>query len=108
MKKHASVNEAAIQTLKIVYPYLIVQRLVATYSATRWWSHWEVIEQVSVQFGDVLPFLQRDDLESTATTAKLLTIFTDPKRKHILKLSLLLSLTGKPFIISTYSLVLWY
>ena len=42
---------------------------MATYSPTRWWSHWEVIEQVSVQFGDVLPFIQRDDIGSATTTA---------------------------------------
>ena len=29
---------------------------MATYSATRWWSRWEVVEQVSIQFGDILPF----------------------------------------------------
>ena len=34
--------------------------------------HFCIIEQVSVQFGDVLPFLRRDDLGSNATTAKLL------------------------------------
>ena len=33
-----------------------------TYSPTCWWSRWEVIEQVSVQFGDALPFLRHDDL----------------------------------------------
>ena len=32
-------------------------RSMATYSVTRWWSHWEVIEQASIQFGDVLLFL---------------------------------------------------
>ena len=41
-------------------------------------SIWEVIEQISVQFRDVLPFLQCDDLGSATTTAKLLTFFTDP------------------------------
>ena len=30
---------------------------MATYSPTCWWSRWEVMEQLSVQFGDVLPFL---------------------------------------------------
>ena len=28
---------------------------MATYSAIRWWRRWEVIEQVPVQFGGVLP-----------------------------------------------------
>ena len=59
---------------------------LATYSATRCRSHWEVIEQVFVQFGDVLP--RRDDLRSTATTAKLLTYFTDPQKKAQLEVEL--------------------
>ena len=37
---------------------------MATYSTTHWRSPWEVIEQMSIQFGDVLPFLQRDNLAS--------------------------------------------
>ena len=63
---------------------------MATYSPTRWWSCWEVIEQVSVQFGDVLPFIRHDDIGSATTTAKLLTFFTDPQKRPSLKWSLLL------------------
>ena len=78
---------------------------MATYSATRWWSGWEVIEQVSVQFGDVLPFLRRDDLGSTATTAKLLTFFTDPQKKAQLEVELAAVIDwGRPFVTATYSL----
>ena len=78
---------------------------MATYSATRWWSRWEVIEQVSVQFGDVVPFLRRDDLGSTATTAKLLTFFTDPQKKAQLKVELAAVIDwGRPFVTATYSL----
>ena len=63
---------------------------MASYSPTRWWSRWEVIEQISVQFGDVLPFLRREDLGSTSTTSKLLKIFTDPQKGPSLKWSYVL------------------
>ena len=33
-------------------------RAMSTYSEIRWWSRWEVCNQVLWQFGDVLPFLQ--------------------------------------------------
>ena len=150
MKDHVSVNEAAVRTLKIVYPNLLsvgcfshtIDRVgeqfctpnlsdfitswislfshspktkilwveqtgksLATYSATRWWSRWEVIEQVSVQFGDVVPFLRRDDLGSTATTAKLLTFFTEPQKKAQLEVELAAVIDwGRPFVTAIYSL----
>jgi len=46
---------------------------MATYSETHWWSPLEIIKQVSVQFGDVLPFLHMKGLG--ITTAKLITFF---------------------------------
>ena len=46
-------------------------RAMKTYSPTRWWSRWEVVEQVLEQFGDIEPFLDRDDIGSPATTTKL-------------------------------------
>ena len=33
-------------------------RAMSTYSKIRWWSRWEVCNQVLWQFGDVLPFSQ--------------------------------------------------
>jgi len=78
---------------------------MATYSPTQWWSRWKVIEQVSVQFEDVFPFLRRDDIGSAATTAKLLTFFTDPQKKTQLEVELAAILDwGKPFVTTTYSL----
>lgn len=47
-------------------------RAMATYSQTRWWSRWEIMQQVLEQFGDVEPFLQENPDLSTATRAKLL------------------------------------
>ena len=42
-----------------------------TYSATRWWSKWEVMQQLMVQFGGVEPFLIKYPDMSPATNAKL-------------------------------------
>ena len=80
-------------------------RSMATYSVTRWWSRWEVIEQVSIQFGDVLPFLRREDLGSAMTNAKLVTFFTDPQKKALLEVELAAIMDwGKPFVTATYLL----
>ena len=38
-------------------------RAMKSFSGTRWWSRWEVIEQVLEQFGDLDPFLRRDDIQ---------------------------------------------
>lgn len=42
-------------------------RAMPTYSKTRWWSKWEIMSQVLVQFGDILPFLQQNPDVSPAT-----------------------------------------
>ncbi len=36
---------------------------MATYSETRWWSHWEVLKQVMLYYGDIEPFLVENDVE---------------------------------------------
>ena len=80
-------------------------RSMATFSPTRWWSRWEVMEQVSVQFGDILPFLRRDDIGSAATISKLMTFFTDPQKKALLEVELAAIIDwGKTFVTATYSL----
>ena len=45
---------------------------MASYSATRWWSKWEVIKQVMLSFGDVEPFLRENDDVGPALRPKLL------------------------------------
>ena len=47
---------------------------VRTYSKTRWWSQWEVIEQMLVMFGDILPFLEDNSDLGPATRTKMLAI----------------------------------
>jgi len=78
---------------------------MATYSATHWWSRWEVIEQVSVQFGNVLPFLHMEGLGSATTTTKLITFFTDYQKKALLEVELATIIEwGRSFVTATYSL----
>jgi hypothetical protein len=40
-----------------------------SFSSTRWWSHWEVTEQLMVQFGDVATFLNLKEIGSPATVS---------------------------------------
>ena len=78
---------------------------MATFSATRWWSRWEVIEQVAVQFGDVLPFLRKEGLGSATTTSKLIPFFTDPQKKALLEVEIVATIDWeRPFVTATYSL----
>lgn len=63
------------------------------------------MEQLLVQFGDVEPFLCRDELGSSITTAKLLAVLTDPNKKLYLVLELAAVVDyGRPFITATYTL----
>ena len=50
---------------------------MSSYSATRWWSEWEVIKQVLVYFGDSEPFLIEDEDVGPALRPKLLAFFSD-------------------------------
>ena len=46
-----------------------------SYSATRWWSKWEVMQQVMVQYGDMELFLTRHCDVAPTTNAKLQGFF---------------------------------
>ena len=75
-----------------------------SYSATRWWSRWEVFHQLLVQCGDVELFLQRNDL-ATASRQKLLTFFQDPQKTALLKIELASIIDwGEAFVKATYNL----
>ena len=77
---------------------------VKTYSKTRWWSRFEVLKQVMLLFGDVLPFLQEDTQLAPATRAKLLNIFSDLNKKSYLLVELAVVIDiGEHFIKATYS-----
>ena len=80
-------------------------KTMASYGATRWWSRWEVYDQILVQFGDVAPFLERHDELSPTTTTKLLEIVSDSKKKAFLEMELAAVVdAGAPFVKTTYTL----
>ena len=52
------------------------ERSMSSYSATRWWSKWEVIEQVMLYFGDIEPFLlENEDMHWSSSSAKASSFF---------------------------------
>ena len=74
------------------------------YSATRWWSKYEVIRQVMDLFGDIHPFLEEASV-SLATVNKLLSILQDPQEKKLLQVEIAVTIdAGMPFVRATYNL----
>lgn len=49
-------------------------KAMASYSKTRWWSKWEILHQIMVQFGDIEPFLIANDDIGPSLRPKLLDI----------------------------------
>ena len=63
------------------------------------------MEQLLVQFGDVAPFLQRDEVGSRATVMRLRNILSDISKKTYLQIELAAVIDfGRPFVIATYNL----
>ena len=78
-----------------------------TYSATRWWSKWEVMKQVLEYFGDVEPFLRENENDhlAPATSGQLLDIFNDASDAKDLELELAALIDGgSHFVTATYYL----
>ena len=74
------------------------------YSATRWWSKYEVMKQVMDLFGDIQSFLEEASV-SPATVDKLLSVLRDPQEKKHLQVELAATIdAGMPFVKATYSL----
>ena len=152
MRDGASVNGAAMRTVKIVFPKVVdvrcfshaidgvgshfniptVKRFLQlwnslfthspatrlawkertgiskkSYSPTRWWSWWEVAQQVMLQFAEILPFVQ-DRLQTAANKATLRHVeemFEDGQMKLSLQLELAAVVdAGKPLVESTHIL----
>ena len=75
------------------------------YSATRWWSKWEVINQTFELFGDVESFIRQDEEFSSSTRAKLTDFFTDKQKLDCLKVEFAAIVdAGKQFVQATYKL----
>ena len=75
------------------------------HSKTRWWSKWQVLNQVMEFFGDVEPFLREHDNLSPVCRASLLEIFDDPATARDLDIELAAMIdAGKHFVQATYYL----
>lgn len=66
---------------------------MASFSKTQWWSRWEVLNQLLVQFGDVELFILNNSDIGSAIRPKLLETLADTQKRNMLKISLLLRLT---------------
>ena len=49
-------------------------KTVSSYSQTRWWSKWETLHQIMLQFGDIEPFLTANTDIGPSLTPKMLEI----------------------------------
>lgn len=77
---------------------------MGSYSATRWWSWWEVYNQVLLQFGDVLLFIHSHP-EFSPATRKLQTLLADDQKNALLRLELAAVVEcGEKFVKATYDL----
>ena len=80
-------------------------KAMASYSATRWWSKWEIFKQIMLQFGDIEPFLSENTDLGPASRPKLLAILTDREKLEHLKLELAAVIDwGEVFVKATYNL----
>lgn len=150
MRDRASVNNLAMQTVRVIYPSLVdigcfshtlnrvgenfktpvltdfmhswialfshspktrflwksqVGRSMATYCATRWWSKWEVVKMVMSYFGDIEPFLHRNDDIGPTLRPKLLSFFADQQQQGLLQLEIAATVDwGEPFVKACYFL----
>ena len=78
---------------------------MASYSATRWWSKWELMKQMMVQFGEIEPFLNHNTDLGPSSRPRLLAILTNPEKLKHLKLELASVIDwGEVFVKATYNL----
>ena len=78
---------------------------MASYSATRWWSKWELMKQMMVQFGEIESFLNHNTDLGPSSRSRLLAILTNPEKLKHLKLELASVIDwGEVFVKATYNL----
>lgn len=152
MRDGASVNGAAIRTVKVVFPKVVDVRCFShaidgigshfniptlrrflqlwnalfghspatriawkertgisnkSYSPTRWWSWWEVANQIMLQFAEIHPFLQArlQEAANKATLRQLDEMLANAQTKLLLQIELAAVVdAGKPMVESTYIL----
>lgn len=76
-----------------------------SFSATRWWSKWEVMDQALSYFGDIEPFLEENDdiAPRTSDHIRALLMNVASRKKLIMELAAVVD-AGKPFVQATYAL----
>ncbi len=80
-------------------------RSMPTYSATRWWSRWEVMKAMMVTFGDIEPFLLQNADVGPNLRPKLLSFFSDSQKRATLQIELAAIVDwGEPFVKACYFL----
>ena len=75
-----------------------------SYSPTRWWSRWEVANQIMLQFAEIHPFLQArlQDAAKKATLRQLDEMLANAQTKLLLQIELVAVVdAGKPMFEST-------
>lgn len=78
---------------------------MASYSATRWWSKWEVIKEVMVYFADIEPFLRENEDIGIHLRPKLLAFFDNPQTTPKLCVKIAATVDwGEPFVKACYTL----
>jgi len=76
-----------------------------TFSTTRWWSKWEVIKHLHDAFGDILSFVEEEDLPPSRL--KIQEIFDDPPRNRKLQIKIAITVdAGETFPVTLKVMVL--
>ena len=73
---------------------------IKSHSNTRWWSYWEVLDQLLSQFADVEPFLENLGVVAPAYTRNLLSILHDADRLATLKIQLAVTIDAGRILVS--------
>ena len=76
-----------------------------SHSKTRWWSRWEVIDQLLKMFRDIQPFLEGNADIGPASRSKMLAILQDSQKKTYLMIEMAIVVdAGRYFVQATYNL----
>ena len=80
-------------------------KAMTSLSKTRWWSRWEIYNQIWLQFGDIEPFLTRNQDLGPTLRPKLLQMITDVNTLPYLQMELAAVVdVGEHFVKATYNL----
>ena len=88
--------------------YTLTGVSIRSYSRTRWWSKWQVMEQLHDMFGDVKKFLTGNEVDGEShgvVRRRLKATIEDPETRARLQMQLAVAVEfGRPFANATYKL----